>query len=169
VAGSGGTRERGYADLSPGIKWQLREGDEAQGTPGMAVLAHVDVDSGSAAFRGKGLRPSLRAVAEWELPNEFSVGVMSGLVWDQTADSRRFAAGILAVTLGKAWTPAWRSFIEISGQQIASARNGGSVLTLDTGIVYLVNDGLQLDLAFSRGINKDAPDLQWGLGVSIRF
>jgi hypothetical protein len=32
-----------------------------------------------------------------------------------------------------------------------------------------VNDSLQLDIAASRGLTRDTPDLQWGAGVSFRF
>lgn len=162
-------RERGFADASLGLKWHVRDGDEASGTPGIAWLAHLDLDSGSRPFRGQGVRPSLRAVAEWDLPNDFSVGVMPGVVVDRRADGKRYAAGILAVTLGKAWTPSWRTFVEVAGQQLASRRNGGSVVTFDTGVTYLVNDAMQLDFAVSRGLNSTSPDWQWGAGVSFRF
>lgn len=82
-AATGTLRERGYNDVSLGAKWRVQEGDEDKGTPGLAWLLHVDVDSGSSAFRGQGLRPSLRGVAEWDLPNDFSVGVMPGVLLDR--------------------------------------------------------------------------------------
>jgi hypothetical protein len=79
----------------------------------MAWLAHVDLDTGSTAFRGQGLRPSLRFVAEWDLPDDMSIGVMPGLVADKAEDGSRFTAGIFAVTLAKAGrrpgTPSSRS------------------------------------------------------------
>jgi hypothetical protein len=161
--------ERGMADTSIGIKWRMQEGDEARGTPGMAWLAHVDLDTGSRAFRGQGLRPSLRFVAEWELPDDLSIGVMPGLVADKAEDGSRFTAGIFAVTLGKGWSPAWHTFVEIAGQQLASRAHGGKVVSVDVGATYLVNDSLQLDIAASRGLTRETPDLQWGLGVSFRF
>jgi hypothetical protein len=162
-------RERGYADASLGVKWHMRDGDEASGTPGIAWLVHLDLDSGSRPFRGQGVRPSLRAVAEWDLPHDFSIGVMPGVVADRRADGKRFTAGILAVTLGKAWTPSWRTFVELAGQQLASRKNGGSIVTFDTGVTYLVNDAMQLDFSLSRGLNATTPDWQWGAGVSFRF
>ncbi len=168
-SGDGAPRQSGYADVSPGLKWHLHDGDDDSATPALALLAHVDVDSGSSAFRGQGLRPSLRGVAEWELPADTSVGVMAGLLWDRNDSGRRFASGILAVTVGKSFSPRWRGFIELAGQQIASRRNGGHVVTFDTGLTWLLNDSLQLDLAVSRGISHAAPDWQWGLGVSLRF
>ncbi|CAN5315720.1 hypothetical protein BH11PSE9_BH11PSE9_27580 [soil metagenome] len=166
---AGTLRERGYNDVSLGAKWRMQEGDEEKGAPGLAWLLHVDVDSGSSAFRGQGLRPSLRGVAEWDLPNDFSVGVMPGVLLDRRADGGRFAAGILAVTFGKTWTPAWHSFVEIAGQQLASKKNGGSVVTFDAGGSYLVTESLQIDLSVSRGLTSDSPRLQWGAGVSFRY
>lgn len=159
----------GYSDVSLGLKWHTQDGDEKTGKPAIAWLLHADIDSGSSAFRGQGVRPSLRAVAEWELPQEASVGVMGGVVLDRREDDHRFTAGILAVTLGKSWTPKWRTFIELAGQQLAARRNGGSVVTFDTGVTYLVSDSVQLDLFASRGLNHTTPDLQWGVGLSIRF
>ena len=165
----GTSRETGWSDASLGFKWRMQEGDAEKGTPGIAWLAHFDIDSGSSAFRGSGVRPSLRVVAEWDLPHDMSVGVMPGIALDSRPDGHRFASGILAVTLGKAWTPRWRTYVEIAGQQLASRRNGGSVVTLDTGLTYLVNDAFQLDLSLQRGITRESPDFAWGVGASIRF
>ncbi|GAA0742861.1 transporter [Ideonella azotifigens] len=163
------TTTHGFADTSLGLKWRMQEGDEETGAPGMAWLLHADLASGSRDFRGQGVRPSLRFVAEWDLPHDFSVGVMPGLVADKTEDGKRFAAGIFAVTLGKGWGPAWHSFVEIAGQQLAAKHNGGKVVSLDFGASYLVTDSLQLDLAASRGLTRETADFQWGAGVSIRF
>ncbi len=162
-------RERGFSDVALGVKWHMRDADETAGTPSIAWLVHVDVDSGSRAFRGQGLRPSLRAVAEWDLPSDFSVGVMPGLLADKNADGKRFVAGIFAVTLAKELAPRWHGFVELAGQQLASRRNGGSVVTFDAGLAYLVTDSLQLDCSVARGLTSYSPDFQWGVGVSVRF
>lgn len=165
----GSQRERGFSDGALGLKWHLQDGDEAAGKPGMAVLVSVDVDSGSRAFRGQGLRPALRGVAEWELPHDFSIGVMPGIALDRNDEGKRFAYGLLAVTLGKQFAPAWSGFVELAGQQLASQKNGGSVVTFDTGVTWLVNDSLQVDLSVMRGLTTESPDFQWGVGFSFRF
>jgi hypothetical protein len=160
---------RGWADVALGVKWHVRDGDEDKGVPGMAWLVHLDADTGNSAFRGQGIRPSLRFVGEWDLPHEMSVGVMPGLVMDRNAEGKRFVAGMLAVTLGKGWTPAWRTFVELAGRQIASRRNGGSVVTFDAGATYLVNDSLQLDVSLWRGLTHESPDFTGGVGAAVRF
>lgn len=166
--GASGT-QRGWADLGIGVKWHVKDGSEEQGTPGMAWLLHVDADTGSSAFRGQGLRPSLRFVAEWDLPHETSLGVMPGIAMDRNADGRRHAVGIFAVSASTAWTPARATYLEVAAQRIASKANGGSVITFDAGATYLVNDALKLDLSMARGLTRESPDFAWGIGASIRF
>ena len=169
----GWTRERvagaithGWSDLSLGIKWHMQDGKDA--TPGIAWLLHVDTATGSQAFRGDGLRPSLRAAIEWDLPDDFSLGVMPGVYLDRVA-GKRFAGGILAATLGKEWSPRWHSFVELAGQQLASKRHGGSVVTLDAGLAFAATPTLQFDVEASHGLTDAAPDLEAGAGVSIKF
>lgn len=162
-------RQNGWSDLSVGVKWHQRDGDEEAGSPGLGWLLHVDVDSGSGAFRGQGLRPSLRMVAEWEFAGGWSAGVMPGIYRDRDEDGRHFVGGILAGVVGKSLTDKLRGFVEISGQQLASRRHGGSVVTFDTGLAYLLDRDLQVDVALSRSINKNAPDLGWTVGLSARF
>lgn len=163
------TRERGWSDLAVGVKWHQRDGNEETHSPGLAWLLHVDVDSGSGAFRGQGLRPSLRMVAEWELPGGWSAGLMPGLYRDRDAQGRHFTGAMLAGVLGKSLTGRLRGFVEISGQQLASNRHGGSVVTFDAGLAWLLDRNLQADVALSRGLNGNAPDLSWTLGLSGRF
>lgn len=161
------TTQRGWSDLSFGVKWHVLDGKDS--TPGVAWLLHVDTATGSRAFRGAGLRPSLRAAIEWDLPEEFSLGVMPGVFVDRNGDGKRFAGGILAVTLGREWSPRWHSFIELAGQQLTSRRNGGSVVTLDAGLAFVATPTLQFDIEVARGLSDAATDFQSGLGVSIKF
>lgn len=162
-------RTRGWSDLSVGVKWHQRDGDEAAGTPGIGWLLHADLDSGSPAFRGQGVRPSLRMVAEWEFAGGWTLGVMPGLYRDRDENGQRFYGGILAAVVGKSFTDTVRGFVELSGQQLAAAKHGGKVVTLDVGAAWLLTRDLQLDAAVARGVNAAAPDWSWTLGLSTRF
>ena len=166
-ASSTTSTQHGVSETSIGLKWHTHDGEDA--VPSIAWLLHADLETGSRAFRGNGVRPSLRAVSEWELPQDFSVGVMPGIIYETTDTNRRYAAGILAVVLGKSWNEHVRTFIEISGQRLASSRNGGSTVTYDTGAVYLLSNDVQIDTAFSWGANKNTPDFGWTIGLSARF
>ena len=169
LSGGAVSRERGMSDVALGLKWHTQDGDEATGKPSTAWLFHADIDSGAAAFRGQGVRPSVRFVAEWELADDWSVGVMPGLMLDKNAEGKRFTSGILAVTVAKGWTDRLHSFVELAAQQITAAKNGGSVLTFDIGAAYAITNNLQVDVALSRGLNKYTPDLAWTVGLSVRF
>jgi outer membrane receptor protein involved in Fe transport len=162
-------RQTGMADTSLGMKWHTQDSDEDAGVPSTAWLFHVDLPTGSDAFRGRGWRPSARYVAEWELPQGFSVGMMPGVVWDKNEAGDRFASGLFALALGKDLAPGWSAIFELAAQQIASRRNGGNVYSFDAGVAWGLTDDLQLDASFTRGLNREAPDFQWALGLSARF
>jgi len=160
--------DQGMSEASLGLKWHAQEGDES-GRPSVAWLADVEMPSGSAAFRGRGWRPSLRLVSEWDLPNEFSVGVMPGITLDRTDAGDEFATGLFAVTVGNGFAPHWDAFVEVAAQQIAARRYGGNIVTFDTGIARRVTDDFQLDAAIYVGLTHETPAFAWGLGASYRF
>ena len=162
-------RLRGFSDVSLGAKWRVRGGD-AGWLPGVAWLADVEATMGSPAFRDRQVRPSLRATAQWELPARLTLGVMPGVYRDRGADGKHFAAGVLAVTLGKAWTPRLQGFVELAGQRLSRSQAGASLLNVDTGIAFSASRTLEMNLVVSRSLSGNASQ-QWraGLSVSSRF
>lgn len=160
-------RQHGTGDASIGLKWHTL--DAAGAMPSVAVLAHVDTDSGSAQFRGDGLRPSLRAVAEWELANDFSLGVMPGFIVDKDAGGKRFTAGIFGIVVGKSLNERLRGFVEFAAPQIARGAHGGTVANANVGAAYLLSNTVQLDTAFSKGLNQRTVDLGLTIGLSAKF
>lgn len=161
------TTEHGYADTSVGAKWHVM--DESGTSPSVGVLAHLDLDSGSAAFRGNGLRPSLRVVAEWDLPAGLSLGVMPGLTFDKDQNGERSWNGIFAAVLGKSLNEQTRVFVEVALPQVARTQHGGTVATLDVGMAYLLSPTWQIDTALYKGLNKNTADLTWTVGLSSKF
>lgn len=94
---------------------------------------------------------------------------MPGLYRDRDEAGRHFTGGILAAVVGKSLGDRTRVFVELSGEQLAAARHGGSVTTLDMGIAYLLSNDVQIDAAVSRGLNRNAPDWSWTVGLSLRY
>lgn len=158
----------GYSDIALGLKWHFTDGDPHTHSPSTAWLMHVDMNTGSSDFRGNGLRPSLRFVAEWELSDVVSCGVMPGIIYDQN-DRHRFFSGILAATCGKQFTSAFRGFVELAGQQLANKSDGGDVVTADTGVTWLLSKSVQLDASVQRGLTSDSPDWTVAVGFSMKF
>ncbi len=159
--------DHGAADTALSVKWHLADGEDIH--PSLGVIMQADLDTGSLGFRGNGVRPSIRTPIEWELPMQFDVGIMPGLALDRTDAGRRFASASFGVVLGKAWTDNLRTFVELSAPQITQARNGGTQLSFDTGISYLLSNDCQIDTAILRGLNKNTPDTTWTIGFSFRL
>lgn len=161
-------RLHGFTDVSLGAQWRVRGGD-AGWLPHVAWLADVET-TGTPAFRDRNVRPSLRATAQWELPRQFSLGVMPGIYRDRGDDGKHYAAGVLAVTLGKAWTPRLQTFVELAGQCQTRAQTDASLLNLDTGVAFAASRNLHVDLVVSRSLSGSASQqVRGGLGVSSRF
>ena len=168
VAGGGGVASaRGMGDLSLGAKYHIAHAGPAGAS--MAWLLHADVPSGADAFAGRGVRPSLRLTAEWELAHDNGLGVMAGVVHDSDAAGRRFDAGILAMTAGHAFTPRLRGFVEVAGQQLAAPAHGGNIVTFDAGATWRLDEDSQLDVAANLGLSSPAPDRALTLGWSRRW
>ena len=165
----GGERISGWADGALGLKWHWQDGDAASGRPGLAFLLHLDADSGSADFRGKGWRPSLRLTAEWELPADLSLGVIGGLCRDHNAAGQSYTGGIFGASLGWPLARDWRAYVELAGEQLAASRNGGKQASVGGGLTWLLSPRLQLDASLNRGLNRQTADRVWGLGLSLGF
>jgi hypothetical protein len=159
--------DSGMADVSIGAKYHVAGSGE--NGPSLAWLIHADLATGARAFAGHGVRPSVRLVAEWELPNDMSLGVMPGVIRDDDGNGHGFTAGIFGVVVGKGWTSRFRTFAELAAPQITSKRNGGDVLLLDLGGAYLLDDNTQLDIAASAGLTDESPDRALTIGFSRRW
>jgi hypothetical protein len=166
VSGTHAT-DNGYADVSLGVKWHVADAQGAR--PSMGVLAHVDLDSGSAPFRANGKGGSLRLAAEWDLPDDFGLGVMPGIAWQHDDNGARYTSGIFGIVLGKELNERSRAFVEYSAPQIARGSHGGSQSSFDIGVSYLLSDLMQVDTALSRGLNRNTTDWSWTAGFSIKF
>ena len=161
-------RLRAFTDVSLGAQWRVRGGD-AGWLPHVAWLADVET-TGSPAFRDRNVRPSLRATAQWELPGQLSLGVMPGIYRDRGDGGRHYAAGVLAMTLGKAWTPRLQGFIELAGQCVSRAQPDASLLDVDTGVAFAASRTLHVDAVVSRSLSGSvSQQLRGGLSVSSRF
>lgn len=160
------TKETGVSDIALGLKVHLQ--DNRGLSPALAILIHLDIDSGTSQFRGNGIRPSLRTVAEWQLSDRTSLGLMPGIALDRN-NKHQFTSGILATTYGIQINSLMHGFLEIAAQQIAKNEDGGNIITYDSGISFLLTENTQVDTIISLGANKNSPDWSAGVGFSHRF
>jgi hypothetical protein len=162
-------RLRGTADTALGLKWHVLDRDPAHGVPALAWIAHVEGRSGSANLRGQGLRPSLRAVVGWDLPHDFSIGLMPGVKIDARADGHRYVSGILGAVAGKWWTGRLRTFVEIASPRAAREENGGVLLYKNAGAAYLLGDDWQIGARAGWAANRNTPTRYLLVSLAGRF
>lgn len=164
--GSPSAVDAGWADTEAGVKWQLA--DQRDTHPSLGLLLHAALPSGSAAQRGRGVRPSLRLSAEWELANGYALGLMPGIGSDSDDKGQRFGYGILAANLGKDFGERAHGFVELAAPQVAHAGHGGTRLLADAGMTYALDKDCQVDVSVTHGLNHRTPDLGLAFGLSLR-
>lgn len=157
----------GLADLDLGMKYHWATTGPAGAS--LAWLVDATLPSGAGAVRGHGVRPSLMLAAEWDLPHGNDLALMPGMVHDTDEAGRRFDAGVLAASFGHAWSPRLHTFVEVAGQQFASAKHGGNVVTFDTGASWLLDADTQVDIAGNFALSDEAPDEALTVGWSHRW
>jgi hypothetical protein len=164
------------AEAAFGARWRVLQGDATTHVPVVSWMADVEPANPGGLARSNLLRPSVHLSAEWALTDDVSFGVMPGMAFDTDLAGRRQASGTLAVTLGKSWSPQWRTYVDLARDRLmptllagATPVGGGPSTTLDAGITFQAPSGVQLDLALTHGLSAAAPDFQAGLGVSSRF
>lgn len=159
--------QTGMADAALGLKWHALDAKGA--VPSLAFLLHGDVPTGSAAFRGIGIRPSLRTVGEWALPGGFGLGVMPGVAYDPNGGEGQQWTAILGATVGRPVSERLRFFVEYAAEQLPTSENGGTVALFDVGSAFLITNDVQLDVSYRHGLTDLASDHSLALGFSSRF
>lgn len=164
-----GVTTQGWADTSVALRYRLQELDDKTNTAGMALQLEQGLPTGSAAFRADGGRTALKFAYERALPDNMSIGVMPGVVRQRNADGAWFVAPSLAITLGKNWTPVFRTTAEIVAPQITSTANGGKVATANLGATYRLTEMFELEVGYARGLTKNTPDHSAVVGLNIKL
>jgi len=152
-------------DLSLGARWRVLHGDVNSHVPSAAWMPDLQTADAHAAA----LRPTMSLSGEWALPNDFSLGVMPGMAVDYSVQGRRQSTGTFAVTLGKTWSPQWRTFVDMARDRMASVQIAGVSTSVDAGVTFVATPKTQIDFAVTRGLSDTAPAFQAGVGVSSSF
>jgi len=152
-------------DLSLGARWRVLHGDANSNVPTAAWMPDLQTADAHAAA----LRPKMSLSGEWALPNDFSLGLMPGMTVDYSMVGRRQATGTFAVTLGKSWSPQWRTFVDMARDRVAAVQLAGVSTSVDAGITFVATPSTQIDFAVTRGLSDTAPPFQAGVGLSSSF
>jgi hypothetical protein len=103
------------------------------------------------------------------LGSEASIGIMPGLLRQKNVDGNWFVAPSIAITVGKSWTPAWRTTAELVAPRLASKKNGGNEITFNLGNAYTIDDHVELEAVYLRGLTRQTDNNAIVFGVNIKF
>ncbi|MFQ5511197.1 MAG: transporter [Candidatus Krumholzibacteriia bacterium] len=161
----GGDRSSGYAPIALGAKYHLSAaGDGAR--PSLGVLAHVEVPSGSGAFKMEDTAGTVVLAADWELTGTVSLGLNGGVdIFEEPGGDTR-TGGLFSAAVGYGLAGKTGSFLEIA---VADIGLGDRSVILDGGITHRFRPGAQIDVAVGGGLTRQTePDVFVTLGFSLR-
>lgn len=163
-------RADGPADAEVGAKVKLR--DEAGRLPEAALLVGVSLPVGDDDLTSDRLDPSLLLALAHTLSDRLSLGYNAGVVWSSEVGDRgvRETYSHLAYTaaLGIGLSDRLGAFAELFGEEPLDAP-GGSAVSADGGLTWLLRPNLQLDAYAGAGLTEEAPDWFAGAGLSLRW
>lgn len=171
VESDGWVDERGngpgdWADVSIGAKYHLAGRD---GAPSMAWLLHAELPTAGGEPRGRGVRPSVRFVAEWELSGGFGLGVMPGIALERNDTGQTGTAGLLGVVVGRSVGEHGRVFAEVAASRLGFDGDDADEVTFNFGGARLLGPDMQIDLAYSHGMTDAVADRAITVGLSRRW
>ena len=164
-----GESTSGFQNGGIGLKYELASGDGRGIIAGAeaAVIASTTLPTGPQEIASPKWQPSAVAAISWELGPNTGLGMNLGI--SRPADENdRYTSTWLSAALGVGVGAATSVFFELYGFNREETR-GPNTVTFQTGIVYLMNNDLQLDLRVARRLSDSGPDLLLGAGVSWRL
>ncbi len=149
-------------DMRVGAKWAISDQDGWH--PQLALLGEITIPTGHG---DNDVDPTITLAWSYDLNDKNSVGGNLG-IGSVTQDGDRFAQGSASIAWNHTLDDQWGFYTEYY-TTFPDADDEDAVHIIDGGLVYLINDDLQLDFSLGFGLNEQADDLIVGFGFSHRF
>lgn len=158
------TRVTGGSDLEVGAKWKLA--DRPLRGFLFALEPVLSIPTGSGGFTSGGYDPTLKVIADRDLPGRIAMSANLVLSW--VSDERqRVSEQSVSGSFARAFGDTWSGFAEIY-RASATAPDGATVWIADVGAMRAVGTRVQIDVSVGRGFSDAAPDWFIGAGVAFR-
>jgi hypothetical protein len=164
VDGPGDFADSGIQDLHLGAKFLLLE--TAGARPAAALLLGSSLPTGSDGIGAEHPDPEVILALAWGLTDILSLGANLGHAWPH-GDDDRFAQSWGSVSLGMAATGRIGLFLEWLGFDREEADGPGHAW-MDAGLTCRLNDDLQVDARYGKGLSGRDPDYYLGVGLAVR-
>lgn len=159
-------------EFSMGARWAIEDRIQAPVLDSIAWHAQADFATGAAPDRGSTvIRRSLRLTAQWDRPEDFSLGLTQGVQVGGGTAYDHYATGVSASLFETKPSPFahWSTFVELNGEHLALgdlAQNYGA--TVNAGAAFKASSSTDLQLSVSRGLAPTAT-MQSNVGLSVKF
>lgn len=159
-------RQSGFSDLTVRYKYNLFGNDS--GTSGLALMPYVTMPTGSNAIGQDDFSGGLIVPFNFDISERLAAGLMTQLDYLEDSDLSGYHYEFHnSATVGYSWTDELGTFIEfVSSSSDESGASWQGVFNV--GYTYLVAEDVQLDGGMGFGVNREAPDLNAFLGISLR-
>lgn len=148
----------GLGDVSVGLKKAIDLSDDKLS---MAVLAEAIIATGNDGFTNEDDIYSLSSAVAYQYSDDITTSITMSYEWQDGNWA------IVAVpTLEYAIADKWSGFSELVYRKAESEKNE---YALGTGVIYALNDRVQLDASVGVDLNGSARSYNSGLGISFLF
>lgn len=153
------TNANGLSALDIGMRYHIYTGKGLAPNVGFQLRTRLPVLS--EAYTIKDLAPRFILVTSQKLSETFTLITNWGAAWNGNDSSPR---GTYVVNLSFPFNDSFGAFIETFG----GLQKGTGTLNFDTGLAWLINPNLQLDIYSGYGNNQGIKDFFLSMGVSWR-
>lgn len=154
-----------YSGLSPlyaGFKINVRE--EEGWKPEVAFLGAIAMPfTADAAFKASNVAANMHFALSHTLSDRFSLGYNIGIEWDGNSAIPGYP---YSLALGVGLLDKLGMYVESFGTFV---ENSGSEHLMDGGFTYLILPNLQADISGGLGLNDNAIDNYFAIGVTYRL
>ena len=166
---TGASTQTGFTDLAFAVKGHLWDNDKW--IPSFGLLLSALTPTGKNSFSTNVVEPALKLLADWELPADFAFSANIGFdVPARNGAREKFARLLHATSLVKILPVRQKKFAVFAEMQgvMPVQSSSPNIHTFDTGLTFLLNKDMQLDLSSQIALGNAAADLAMGVGFSWR-
>lgn len=159
----GSQAERSIADVTIGGKYRLHQSDAYN----LTLMGLLSLPVGEEPSTSDEVEPLLGLLWDYNLTDSAQLFGVIQANWLETEESKSYTEAQLALGVGFGHTDKLSSFIEYYGAFPSEAGLPEEHI-INGGLVYLVNNDLQLDISTGAGLNDDTGHFV-SFGVAMRF
>ena len=166
-SGNAVEEHRGVGDLTTRLKINLWGNDG--GPTAFAVMPFIKWPTASYGLGNDSVEGGLILPLAVELAGGWGLGLMTELDLNRNSgDSAHHLEWINSITINHKIAGKLDGYVELF-TALSAEQNSAWLATVDLGLIYGVNDNLQLDAGVNIGATRSAPDFNPFVGITVRY